>query len=87
MGVSVLIRRITLAALVASLVGGTLAMPASSKTGPVASASKCKKGKKGSQSAKKKKRKCGRRSVQQRTSRPGDPFDLPSAAAPTSSAR
>src|SRR6188508_1388745 len=61
MGVSVLIRRITLAALVASLAGGTLAMPASSKTGPVASASKCKKGKKGSH--KKKKRKCGRPSV------------------------
>ena len=61
MGVSVLIRRITLAALVAALAGGTLAMPASSKTGPVASASKCKKGKKGSH--KKKKRKCRRPSV------------------------
>ena len=61
MGVSVLIRRITLAALVASLAGGTLAMPASSKTGPVASASKCKTGKKGGH--KKKKRKCGRPSV------------------------
>ena len=46
MDVSVLIRRITLAALVASLAGGTLAMPATSKTGPVASASKCKKAKK-----------------------------------------
>src|SRR5207342_2205662 len=59
MGVSVLIRRITLAALVAALAGGTLAMRASSKTGPVASASKCKKGKKGTH----KKRKCGRPSV------------------------
>ena len=34
---SVLIRRITLAASMAALVGGTLALPASSKTGPVAS--------------------------------------------------
>jgi hypothetical protein len=52
--VSVLIRRITLAALMAALVGGTLALPASSKPGPVAHASKCKKGKKG----KRKKKKC-----------------------------
>jgi hypothetical protein len=57
MGVSVLIRRITLAALVAAFVGGSLALPASSKTGPVASASKCKKGKKGKH--KKKKKRCG----------------------------
>jgi hypothetical protein len=52
--VSVLIRRITLAALMAALVGGTLALPASSKPGPVAHAAKCKKGKKG----KRKKKKC-----------------------------
>jgi hypothetical protein len=52
-----MIRRITLAALVAAFVGGSLALPASSKTGPVASASKCKKAKKGKH--KKKKRKCG----------------------------
>jgi hypothetical protein len=46
--VSVLIRRITLAALVAAFVGGTLALPASSKPGPVAHAAKkkCKKKKK-----------------------------------------
>ena len=56
MGVSVLIRRITLAALVAALAGGTLALPASSKTGPLASASKCKKSKKGRS---KRKKKCG----------------------------
>jgi hypothetical protein len=54
---SVLIRRITLAALLAAFVGGSLALPASSKTGPVASASKCKKAKKGKH--KKKKKKCG----------------------------
>jgi hypothetical protein len=57
MDVSVLIRKITLAALLAALVGGSVAIPASSKTGPVASASKCKKAKKGKH--KKKKRKCG----------------------------
>jgi hypothetical protein len=57
MGVSVLIRKVTLAALLAALVGGSVAIPASSKTGPVASASKCKKAKKGKH--KKKKRKCG----------------------------
>lgn len=51
-----LIRRITLAALVATLSAGMLALPASSKPGPVASASKCKKAKKGSH---KKKKKCG----------------------------
>ena len=53
-----LIRRITLAALVAALVGGTLALPAASSASPVAHASKCKK-KKGAKSAKKKK-KCKR---------------------------
>jgi trimeric autotransporter adhesin len=63
MGVSMMIRRITLAALVAAFVSGSLALPASSKTGPVAVASKCKKGKKGKH--KKKKKKCG-------TSRPSD---------------
>jgi trimeric autotransporter adhesin len=63
MGVSVMIRRITLAALVAAFVSGSLALPASSKTGPVAVASKCKKGKKGKH--KKKKKKCG-------SSRPSD---------------
>ncbi len=57
MGVSVRIRRITLAALVAALAGGLLAIPASSKTGPIASASKCKKAKKGKR---RKKKKCGR---------------------------
>ncbi len=64
MGVSVLIRRITLAALVAALAGGTLAIPASSKPGPVASASKCKKAKKGKH---KKKKKCGRSSPSETT--------------------
>ena len=50
-----MIRRITLAALMAALVGGTLALPASSKPGPVAHASKCKKKKQRSaESAKKK---------------------------------
>jgi hypothetical protein len=44
-----------LAALMAALVGGTLALPASSKTGPLAHAAKCKKAKKGK---KKKKKKC-----------------------------
>jgi hypothetical protein len=57
MGVSVMIRRITLAVLVAAFVSGSLALPASSKTGPVAVASKCKKGKKGKH--KKKKKRCG----------------------------
>ena len=53
---SVLIRRLTLAALMAALVGGTLALPASSKPGPVAHASKCKKKKhRSAESAKKKK--------------------------------
>ena len=51
---SVLIRKITLAALMAAVVGGTLALPASSNAGPVAHAAKCKKAKKG----KKKKKKC-----------------------------
>jgi hypothetical protein len=58
--VSVLIRKITLAALMAALVGGTLALPASSKPGPVAHASKCKKKKhRSAESAKKKKCKGG----------------------------
>jgi hypothetical protein len=56
--VSVLIRRITLAALMAALVGGTLALPASSKTGPIAHASKCKKKKHRSAQSAKKKKKC-----------------------------
>ncbi|MGA9372957.1 MAG: hypothetical protein WBV53_14000 [Solirubrobacterales bacterium] len=69
---SLLIRRITLAVLVASLAGGMLAVPASSMTGPVAHASKkkkkCKKKKKkkhklaASAKKKKKKRKCKRAS-------------------------
>ena len=50
---SVLIRRITLAVVVASLAGGMLALPAASKTGPVAKASKCRKGKKGKHHKKK----------------------------------
>jgi len=56
--VSVLIRRITLAALMAALVGGTLALPASSKTGLIAHASKCKKKKHRSAQSAKKKKKC-----------------------------
>ncbi len=55
---SVLIRRISLAALVAALVCGSLAIPASAKNGPVASASKCKKAKKKGKH-KKRKKKCG----------------------------
>ena len=51
---SILIRRITLAALMAALVGGTLALPAGSTASPAAHTSKCKKAKKG----KKKKKKC-----------------------------
>ncbi len=69
MGVSLLIKRITLAALVAALAGGMLAVPASSKTGPIASASKCKKAKKGKH-RKKKKKKCGG-GQQSTTSLPG----------------
>ncbi len=56
-----LIRKIALAALMAALVGGTLALPATSGASPVAHASKCKKKKKkkktSAQSAKKKKKK------------------------------
>jgi hypothetical protein len=52
--VSVLIRRITLVALMAALIGATLAVPASAS--PVAHAAKCKKAKKG----KRKKKKCKR---------------------------
>jgi hypothetical protein len=55
MGVSLLIKRITLAALVAAFAVGMLAVPASSNTGPIASASKCKKAKKGKHRKKKKK--------------------------------
>ena len=68
MGVSLLIKRITLAALVAALAGGMLAVPASSKTGPIASASKCKKAKKGKHRKKKKKCRGGSPST---TSLPG----------------
>src|SRR4051812_13051027 len=60
-----MIRRITLAALMAALVGGTLALPASSKPGPIAHESKCKKGKKG-----KHKKKC-KRGQQSGTALPG----------------
>ncbi len=60
--VSLLIRKITLAALMAALVGGTLVVPASAS--PVAHASKCKKKKKHKRSAqsakKRKKKKCKR---------------------------
>ena len=52
---SILLRRITLAALMAVLVGGTLTLPSASTASPVAHASKCKKAKKG-----KKKKKCKR---------------------------
>ena len=85
MGVSLLIRRITLAALVAALAGGTLAVPASSKTGPVASASKCKKGKKGKHS--KKKQKCGGGRSRAASPGPGDALDAHAAASPASPAR
>jgi hypothetical protein len=60
--VSLLIRKITLAALLATLVGGTLALPSGASSSPVAHASKCKKKKhkRSAQSAKKKKKKrCG----------------------------
>jgi hypothetical protein len=67
--VSVLIRRITLAALLATLVGGSLALPASSKPGPVAHASKCKK--KGKKAAKAKKKKC-KKGQQSQTTLPGE---------------
>jgi hypothetical protein len=56
--VSILIRRITLAALLAAFAAGSLALPASSKPGPVAHASKCKK--KGKKAGKAKKKKCKR---------------------------
>lgn len=83
---SVLIRRITLAALMAALVGGTLALPASSKPGPVAHASKCKKKKKRSaESAKKKKKKC-KGAGQSVSSLPGQathPNVTPPSQAPT----
>jgi hypothetical protein len=57
--VSLLIRRITLAALMAALAGGTLALPAANAS-PIAHTAKCKKKKKhrSAQSAKKKKKKC-----------------------------
>jgi hypothetical protein len=60
--VPLLIRKITLAALMATVVAGTLALPASASASPVAHASKCKKKKhkRSAQSAKKKKKKCGR---------------------------
>jgi hypothetical protein len=58
--VPVLIRKIALAALMAALVGGTLALPATSGASPVAHASKCKKKKKTSAQSAKKKKKCKR---------------------------
>ncbi len=82
-----LIRKITLAALIAAVVGGTLALPASSKPGPVAHASKCKKKKKhrSAQSAKKKKKKC-KGAGQSGNTLPGQathPNVTPPAQAPT----
>ncbi len=74
--VSILLRRITLAALMAALVGASLALPAASNASPVAHASKCKKGKhkKAAQSAKKKKKKkCKRGGSGGAASLPGQP--------------
>ncbi len=51
---SLLARRIALLLLTAAVAGGMLALPVSAKTGPVASASKCKKAKKGKRRQKKK---------------------------------
>jgi hypothetical protein len=82
--VSVLIRRITLAALLATLVGGSLALPASSKPGPVAHASKCKK--KGKKAAKAKKKKKCKRGQQSQTTLPGEaahPTPTQPSVAPT----
>ncbi len=77
---SILLRRITLAALMAALVGGTLALPASSTASPVAHASKCKKGKKKSaQSAKKKKCKRGSQSGATLPGQPTHPSSAPGA--------
>jgi hypothetical protein len=67
--VSLLIRKITLAALMAALVGGVLALPASANAGPVAHASKCKKAKKGKR---KKKKKCNGAAGQSGTALPGE---------------
>jgi hypothetical protein len=77
--VSVLIRRITLAALMAALVGGTFALPASSSAGPVAHAAKCKKGKKGKH---KKKKKCAPAGQSGGSSLPGQATH-PTAAPPS----
>jgi hypothetical protein len=52
--VSLLARRIAFLLLTAAVAGGMLALPVSAKTGPVASASKCKKAKKGKRRKKKK---------------------------------
>jgi hypothetical protein len=68
--VSLLIRKITLAALMAALVGGVLALPASANAGPVAHASKCKKAKKGKR--KKKKKKCNGAAGQSGSALPGE---------------
>ena len=67
---SLLIRKITLAALMAALVGGVLALPASANAGPVAHASKCKKAKKGKR--KKKKKKCNGAAGQSGSALPGE---------------
>ena len=68
---SVLIRKITLAALMAAIVGGTLALPAGSAASPVAHASKCKKKHKRSAQSAKKKKKCGGDAGQSGSALPG----------------
>src|SRR4051794_225847 len=78
-----MIRRITLAALMAALVGGTLALPASSKPGPVAHASKCKKKHRSAQSAKKKKCKGAGQSVNSLPGQATHPNVTPPPQAPT----
>lgn len=71
--VSILIRRITLAALMAALVAGTLALPAGSNASPLAHTSKCKtKKKKTSAQSAKKKKKC-KRGGSSGASLPGQP--------------
>jgi hypothetical protein len=66
--IQVVVRKITLAALMAALIGGTIALPASSNAGPIAHASKCKKAKKG----KHKKKKCKGATGQSAPALPGE---------------
>jgi hypothetical protein len=81
--VSLLIRRITLAALMAALAAGSLAVSASSSPGPVAHASKCKKGKKKAGKAKKKKCKKGQQSQSTLPGQATHPTVTPPPSAPT----